>query len=72
MSDTHGRLDPDVLKYFEECDAIWHASDIGTIDVLEQRRAAKPVRAVYGNVDGPALRTELAVKRRMVRSLCQP
>lgn len=59
MSDTHGRLDPEVLTSFSECDEIWHAGDIGKPAVLDQLRAAKPVRAVYGNVDGADLRGEL-------------
>ena len=59
LSDTHGRLDPEVLKYFAECDEVWHAGDIGTMEVFDELSAAKPVRAVYGNVDGADLRTEL-------------
>jgi len=59
MSDTHGRLDPQILQYFDSCDEIWHAGDIGTPELLEQLRAAKPVRAVYGNIDPPGLTREL-------------
>ncbi len=59
MADTHGRLDPQVLECFSACDEIWHAGDIGTPDVLYDLRQAKPLRAVYGNVDGPDLRSEL-------------
>src|SRR5689334_18351106 len=60
MSDTHGILDPQVLTSFRSCDEIWHAGDIGTWAVLEQLRAIKPLRAVYGNVDGPDLMRELS------------
>ena len=56
MSDTHGFLDEKVLKYFEACDEIWHAGDIGTIEVADKVEAFKPFRAVYGNIDGADIR----------------
>ena len=51
LSDTHSYLDPDVFKYFEECDEIWHAGDIGSPEVIEQLEAFKETRIVYGNID---------------------
>ena len=59
MSDTHGYLDSALFDYFADCDEIWHAGDVGAMDVLERLQAFKPVRAVYGNVDGPDLRSVL-------------
>jgi putative phosphoesterase len=56
LSDTHGYLDPKVYQYFEECDEIWHAGDIGTLELLEELEAFKPTRAVYGNIDGADIR----------------
>jgi uncharacterized protein len=56
LSDTHGHLDGRILHHFESCDEIWHAGDIGTIDVLEKLESFKPVRAVYGNIDGHIVR----------------
>jgi putative phosphoesterase len=58
ISDTHGWLDPAVFKHFATCDEIWHAGDIGTLDVLEQLRKFKPTRAVYGNIDGHEIRID--------------
>ncbi len=58
MSDTHGFLDPAIAGYFAECDEIWHAGDFGP-DVLEPLRAIKPVRGVYGNIDGEEIRGEM-------------
>lgn len=55
LSDTHGHLDPKVFEYFEDCDEVWHAGDIGT-GVLEQLVDFKPTRAVYGNIDGQDIR----------------
>lgn len=60
LSDTHGWLDPAVFDYFAECDEVWHAGDIGTMDVLEQLEAFRPVRAVYGNIDDAQIRTATA------------
>ena len=59
MSDTHGYVDPKVYKYFSEVDEIWHAGDIGTLDVIDELRKFKPFRGVYGNIDGAEIRTEL-------------
>lgn len=56
LSDTHGYLDPKVYQYFEECDEIWHAGDLGTLTLLEELEAFKPTRAVYGNIDGADIR----------------
>ena len=53
ISDTHDYLDDQVFKFFEDCEEIWHAGDIGQIQIAEQLAAFKPFRAVYGNIDGP-------------------
>lgn len=58
ISDTHGWLDDAVFRHFEACDEIWHAGDFGTAEVAAQLRAFKPLRGVWGNVDGGALRYE--------------
>ncbi len=56
LSDTHAYWDSKFEKYFEECDEIWHAGDIGTLEVADKLAAIRPLRAVYGNVDGADLR----------------
>ena len=56
ISDTHGFLDDRVFKYFENCDEIWHAGDFGTIELADALAAFKPLRGVYGNIDGKELR----------------
>lgn len=55
ISDTHGWLDPAVLHHFKACNEIWHAGDIGSMEVLRTLQTLKPVRAVYGNIDDPNL-----------------
>jgi putative phosphoesterase len=52
LSDTHHYLDEQVFGYFEPCDEIWHAGDFGTIAIAEKLRAFRPLRGVYGNIDG--------------------
>ena len=56
LSDTHSYWDDKYLKYFEECDEIWHAGDIGSVEVAERLAAFRPFRAVYGNIDGQEIR----------------
>jgi len=51
IADTHGFLDERVFDYFKECDEIWHAGDIGPLEVTDRLAAFKPLRAVYGNID---------------------
>ena len=48
LSDTHAYWDEKYLEYFESCDEIWHAGDIGSVEVAEKLAAFRPLRAVYG------------------------
>jgi len=59
LSDTHGYLDPAVFEHFAKCDEVWHAGDFGPAEVLDQLKAFKPTRGVWGNIDGAELRAEL-------------
>ena len=52
ISDTHGYLDKGVFKHLDKCDEIWHAGDIGDILVTDRLADWKPLRAVWGNIDG--------------------
>lgn len=56
ISDTHSYWDDKYIKYFEPCDEIWHAGDIGSVDVAERLNEIRPLRAVCGNCDGGDLR----------------
>jgi len=56
LSDTHGHIDPRVFEFFKDTEEIWHAGDIGNAAALEELRAFRPVRAVYGNIDGQDVR----------------
>jgi uncharacterized protein len=56
LSDTHGSINPRILEFFSDCNEIWHAGDIGNIETAEKLAAFKPLRAVYGNIDGSEIR----------------
>lgn len=56
LSDTHAYWDEKYLKYFESCDEIWHAGDIGSLEVARRLADYRLFRAVYGNIDGQEIR----------------
>lgn len=58
MSDTHGWIDPKVYHHFKDVDEVWHAGDIGDMQVIDDLRAFKPTRFVYGNIDNHTIRLE--------------
>lgn len=58
LSDTHGYLDSRLFQYFESCDEIWHAGDIGSEEVSDKLAKFRPLRAVHGNIDGGALKNQ--------------
>jgi hypothetical protein len=57
LSDTHGYLDDAIQSHITNADEIWHAGDIGTIDLTDRIEKLKPLKAVYGNIDGHVLRS---------------
>ena len=58
LSDTHAYWDDKYAEYFKDCDEIWHAGDIGSDLLAAKFEALKPFRAVYGNIDGQAIRLQ--------------
>jgi putative phosphoesterase len=56
ISDTHGWIHPRLFEHFKDCDEIWHAGDIGNIETADRLAEFRPLRAVYGNIDGADLR----------------
>ena len=57
ISDTHHYLDEAVFKHFEKCDEIWHGGDFGTVEIANQLMTSKPLKGVYGNIDGYDVRS---------------
>lgn len=51
LSDTHNHLDDKFYNFFESCDQIWHAGDIGSILLADKIAQFKPLIAVHGNID---------------------
>jgi uncharacterized protein len=65
ISDTHGRLRPEVFDAFEGVDHIIHAGDVGDVDILAKLEAIAPVTAVWGNVDGWDVRARTVQEARV-------
>ncbi len=68
LSDTHGFYDPGIAEHFNECNEIWHAGDIGDIDIIIHLNRICPVIAVYGNIDGTQIRSKYPEHQRHTRS----
>ena len=64
LSDTHSFIDSQILKYVKQADEVWHAGDIGTVEVTDTIKNIKPLRAVYGNIDGKELRAEFPLDQK--------
>ena len=56
LSDTHGFLDPKLWSYCNAADEVWHAGDIGPLELLEQLEQ-KSLVSVYGNMDDTEVRS---------------
>ncbi|MDO4758489.1 MAG: metallophosphoesterase family protein, partial [Rikenellaceae bacterium] len=52
LSDTHNTFDQPLRDFFAQVDEIWHAGDIGSVELADEIADFKPLRAVYGNIDG--------------------
>ncbi|NLP58929.1 metallophosphoesterase [Lutibacter sp. B1] len=66
LSDTHGYIDDQILKFIKQADEVWHAGDIGTIEVADTIANLKPLRAVYGNIDGKLIRAEYPLDTKFI------
>ena len=59
LSDTHSKLDERFIPHLKNSDEIWHAGDIGSLDVYDKLTKLSDVKAVYGNVDNHKIRIGL-------------
>ena len=59
LSDTHSILDERFIPHLKNSDEIWHAGDIGSLDVYDKLSKLSDVKAVYGNIDDHKIRIEL-------------
>ena len=66
LSDTHGYIDDDILKYVKQADEVWHAGDIGDLKVTDAIKKLKPLKGVYGNIDNDRIRVEFPEHHRFM------
>jgi len=66
LSDTHSHIDDRIIHYIKEADEIWHAGDIGNLDVTDTIKNLKPLRAVYGNIDDDKARRSFPLDQRFI------
>ena len=59
LSDTHSVLDERFIPHLKNSDEIWHAGDIGSLDVYDKLTKLSDVKAVYGNIDDHKIRIGL-------------
>ncbi|MDR1860459.1 MAG: metallophosphatase family protein [Bacteroidales bacterium] len=55
ISDTHGQFSVRTQRFLEPVDELWHAGDIGSLELANMLEQFKPLRAVCGNIDGQPL-----------------
>lgn len=58
LSDTHSHIDDFMIKHIQKADEVWHAGDIGDLNVTDQIAQLKPLRAVWGNIDNNQARMQ--------------
>ncbi len=58
ISDSHSYIDDNIVNYIKKSDEVWHAGDIGNLDVCTKIKAHTFLRAVYGNIDDYKIRME--------------
>jgi putative phosphoesterase len=66
LSDTHSHIDDKILKYVHQANEVWHAGDIGDLNVTDTIAKLKPLRAVYGNIDDANARTSFPLHNRFM------
>ncbi|MCL9805293.1 metallophosphatase family protein [Flavobacterium amniphilum] len=64
LSDTHSHIDDVILKHVAWADEVWHAGDIGNLEVTDSIKKLKPLRGVFGNIDGAEARLEFPLNNR--------
>lgn len=64
LSDTHSHIDDAILKHVKWADEVWHAGDIGSLDVTDAIAKLKPLKGVYGNIDDHIIQKEFPENNR--------
>lgn len=55
-----------MCSYARQADEVWHAGDIGSVEVYDRLKAIRPIRAVYGNIDGKEIRAVCPLNQRFL------
>lgn len=58
LSDTHSYYNSEFEKHLKQADEIWHAGDIGSLEVTQYLSSFAELKAVYGNIDDFKIRSE--------------
>ncbi|WP_282049413.1 metallophosphoesterase family protein [Maribacter aquivivus] len=64
LSDTHSHIDDAILKHVKWADEVWHAGDIGSLDVTDAIAKLKPLKGVHGNIDDHIIQKEFSENNR--------
>ncbi len=64
FSDTHSYLGEDVKSHLRNADEIWHAGDIGSLELLDEISSFEnTLRVVYGNIDDKEIRNKTTLNQ---------
>ena len=64
LSDTHSHIDDAILKHVKWADEVWHAGDIGSLEVTDAISKLKPLKGVHGNIDDHIIQKEFPENNR--------
>ena len=56
VSDTHSFIDDKLFNFFKDCDIVFHAGDIGDINIYDKLSSKFKTIAVSGNIDNYIIR----------------
>ncbi len=66
LSDSHSFIDEKIINYCKNADEVWHAGDIGSLEVTNAIQEVSFLRAVYGNIDNKDIRSEFPLDNKFM------
>lgn len=66
FGDTHSHLDDKIIYHCNDADELWHTGDFGDAFPFHLLPGNKPLRAVFGNIDGQAIRKQFPREQRFI------
>jgi uncharacterized protein len=67
LSDTHGFMGADILEALAGVNEIWHAGDLGSLEIISTLQTIAPVVAVIGNIDSHATFSNIPEEQVIIR-----